>query len=74
MAFFDRWWLVRVGALVLLIGSGPLLLIIALAKLGVTSDPNPNPVAFGILAMLTFWPSILAILVGLVLARVRRGK
>ncbi len=74
MAFFDRWWLVRIGAVVLLVGSGPLLLMIALAKLGVTSDPNPNPVLFGILAMLTFWPSVLAILIGLVLARVRRGK
>lgn len=74
MAFFDRWWLVRLGAAILLVGSGPLLVIIALAKLGVTSDPNPNPVGFGILAMLTFWPGVLAVLVGLVLARVRRGK
>lgn len=74
MAFSDRWWLFRVGVIVLAVGTGPLLVIISLAKLGVLSDPNPNPVGFGILAMLTFWPSVLAILIGLVLAWARRGK
>jgi hypothetical protein len=38
------------------LGSGPLLGIIVAAKLGLTHDPNPNPIAFGILAGLTFWP------------------
>jgi hypothetical protein len=74
MTFFDRWWLVRAGLLGIAFGSGPLLLIVLLAKLGVTSDPNPNPVAFGILAMLTFWPSVLATLAGVFLARARRRK
>jgi hypothetical protein len=41
----------------LLLGSGPLLAVILLAWLGVTKDTNPNPVGFGMLAGLTFWPS-----------------
>jgi hypothetical protein len=40
-------------------------LIIALARLGLTKDPNPNPVGFGILAFLTFWPGIFLVIVGL---------
>ncbi len=51
--------LFRIGLLVFVVGSGPLLLIIMASTLGLTSDPNPNPVLFGILAMFTFWPSIL---------------
>ena len=43
-------WLVRTGVTLLVIGSGPLLLVIAAADLGLTRDPNPNPVGFGILA------------------------
>ena len=50
------------GLITLIVGSGPLLVIILLAKLGVTGDPNPNPVGFGILAFFTFWPSIGVIL------------
>ena len=55
---FRDSWLFRVGVLLLLLGSGPLLLIILFAKLGLTKDPNPNPILFGILAMFTFWPSL----------------
>jgi hypothetical protein len=51
-----------VGLLVL--GSGPLLAIIAAASLGLTKDPNPNPIGPGMLAGLTFWPSIIMIIVG----------
>ena len=72
--FFDHWWLFRLGIVLLLLGSGPLLVTIALAKLGVTADPNPNPVGFGILAMLTFWPSIVMIVVGFVLGRRGHGQ
>jgi len=46
-------------------GSGPLLAIIAASRVGLTSDPDPNPVAFGILAMVTFWPSLLMMAVAL---------
>jgi hypothetical protein len=53
------------GLILFLVGSGPLLVVILLAWLGVTDDPNPNPVGFGILAFLTFWPSVITMIVGL---------
>ncbi len=53
------------GALLLVLGSGPLLVSIALTTLGMTKDPNPNPVGFGMLAVMTFWPGIALMLVGL---------
>jgi len=71
-----RYWdskLVKVGTVLFVVGSGPLLLIIAAADLGLTKDPNPNPVGFGILAGLTFWPSIIMIIAGVVsVARARQ--
>jgi hypothetical protein len=51
-------WLVRAGLVLFVVGSGPLLLIILAASLGLTFDPDPNPVMFGIMALLTCWPSI----------------
>lgn len=51
--------LFRIGLVIFLLGSGPLLLVMAASTLGLTADPNPNPVLLGILAMFTFWPSIL---------------
>lgn len=65
-----RRWLRR-GAILLAGGTGPLFLIIALAKLGI-GDPNPNPIGPGLLAALTFWPSIGMILYGAV--QMARGK
>jgi hypothetical protein len=47
----------------LVLGSGPLLAIIAAASMGLTKDPNPNPIGPGLLAALTFWPSIIMIIV-----------
>jgi hypothetical protein len=55
-----------VGLILLALGSGPLLTIIVLAGLGLTKDPNPNPVGFGIIAGLTFWPSVIMVIVGMV--------
>ena len=52
------------GALLLLIGTGPLFTVILLARLGLTRDPNPNPVGLGILAFLTFLPSVLLMVLG----------
>jgi hypothetical protein len=54
-----------IGIVILTVGSGPLLLTILFASLGFTRDPNPNPIGFGIMALLTFWPSIGLILAGL---------
>ena len=60
--------LFRAGLVVLAIGYLPLLLIILAAKLGLSKDPNPNPVGPGLLAMLATWPAA-----GLLVAGVIRG-
>ena len=57
-------WFVRIGIILLVVGSGPLVGFLTYAKLGFYRDPNPNPVYLGILAGLTFWPSVLLILLG----------
>jgi hypothetical protein len=60
-----------VGGLVLLLaGVGPLVTVIVLAALGMTKDPDPNPIGFGLLAFVTFWPSMAMIAIGI--ARTRR--
>jgi len=55
-----------IGLVLLCIGIGPLLVVILAAQLGLTRDPNPNPVGFGILAFFTFWPSVILIVIGIV--------
>ena len=57
-------WLVRIGLTLLIVGSGPLIGFLVYAKLGFYPDPSPNPVYLGILAGLTFWPSVLLLLIG----------
>ena len=57
--------LFKSGALLFLVGVGPLLGVIVLASHGLTSDPNPNPGGFGILALFRFWPSVILMLLGL---------
>ena len=53
-----------IGLTLLLLGTGPLFAVILLASLGFTKDPNPNPIGFGILAFLTFWPSVIMLITG----------
>ena len=55
--YLKSWW-VRAGLMGLVVGTGPLASVMVAAALGFTDDPNPNPVYFGMLAGLTFWPSI----------------
>ena len=57
-----------IGLVILVVGSGPLLVILLLASLGVTKDPNPNPVGLGMIAFLTFWPSV-----GVILWQIRKS-
>ena len=71
--------LVWVGLATAVLGSAPLLSVIAAAKIGVLDDPNPNPVGLGILAACTFWPGIVLAGVGSALSaldfrRSRRGR
>lgn len=55
---FPKNWPLILGVCLLLLGTGPLASIMAFASLGYGDDPNPNPVLFGILAGLTFYPSL----------------
>jgi len=63
--------LVRVGLVLLILGTGPLLFIIAAAAVGLWPDPDPNPIGPGLLAAVTFWPAAICIAVGVVRARRR---
>jgi hypothetical protein len=65
--------LVRTGLVIVLLGTGPLVVILLAAAVGLWPDPNPNPVAFGMLAGITFWPGLLCVLIGAVRVRNRRG-
>jgi hypothetical protein len=53
--FTTLFW---VGLGLFVVGTGPLLAVILLSALGLTKDPNPNPIGFGLLAFLTFYPSV----------------
>ena len=64
--------LLRWGLILLAVGTGPLALVILAAALGLTRDPNPNPIGFGILAGITFWPSVFMIAFGF--SRMRRKR
>lgn len=64
--------LFRIGAVLFLVGCGPLLFIILAAALGLWPDPNPNPIGPGLLAFLSFWPSVA--LLGLGVHQVRAAS
>ena len=64
--------LVQVGLGLFVFGCGPLLFIIIAAAVGLWPDPHPNPIGLGLLAFLTFWPSVICVLVGV--ARVWRAR
>ena len=65
----SRWF--WSGVALLLVGTGPLVVAIVIAK--ASGDPDPNPVGPGICAGFTFWPSLGMIAVGLVAGH-RRAK
>jgi hypothetical protein len=59
---------IRISTLIL--GSGPLLIILFLETLGIIDVSNP--VGPGILAFLTFWPSIILIIIGVVRESIKK--
>jgi len=63
--YWGSTW-IRVGLALLLLGSGPFAFISIAVDLGLWPDPNPNPVGPGLLMVLTFWPAILCIAVGVI--------
>ena len=67
MAKFRDSKLIRWGIAGLVLGSGPLLVAVVIGNLH--GDPNPNPIAQGMLAGITFWPSLICLVVGLIRAR-----
>jgi len=66
--------LVKIGLGLLIVGTGPLLFIIAAAAIGLWPDPNPNPIGLGLLSLLTFWPAIICIIIGAIRVRSRKGS
>jgi len=70
MRRYLRSRLVQVGLALLILGSGLLVGVLLYARLGFYHDPDPNPVFLGMLAGLTFWPSVTPVGVGV--WRVRR--
>ena len=63
-----------IGLALLVLGTGPLLVIILAASLGLLSDPNPNPIGPGLLTFVTFWPAVIMIVWGLIASIVRYRK
>jgi len=63
----SRW--TRFGLAFIVFGWGPLLAVILLSAIGLWPDPNPNPIGFGILFFLTFWPAVICLIVGLFKSR-----
>ena len=53
--------------MIFIFGSGPLLSVMLFSKMGILNDPNPNPIIFGLMAMITFWPSLILIFIGIIL-------
>jgi hypothetical protein len=56
-------WILWIGVALLVVGSGPLLTSIVYSES--QGESNPNPVGLGMLAMVTFWPSIILVAIGL---------
>jgi hypothetical protein len=62
----------RIGIILLIVGISPLLIILGLDEIGLIEAGNA--VGPGILAMLTFYPSIILIIIGSVLTFLRSRK
>jgi hypothetical protein len=66
-------WMIGSGAVLLCAGTGPLVVVGVMAKLGLTADSNPNPVGFGMLALFTLIPSLVLLVWGFVNWRLAKG-
>lgn len=58
--------LVQGGLAMLILGTGRLPFITAVAVIGLWSDPNPNPIGPGMLVLLTFWLGLICLALGIV--------
>ena len=71
---FSNSWAIRVGLLLLVLGTGPLFAMILAGGLGWTSNSNPNPIWPGLLAGLTFLPGVILITAGVAKVTARRER
>jgi hypothetical protein len=71
--YLQSGW-IKVGLGLLAVGAGPLLFIIIAAAIGLWPDPNPNPIGPGLLFVVTFWPAVICIVVGVIRVRNRNGR
>jgi hypothetical protein len=62
----------KIGLIVFILGAGPLLIVLGLDALGLIDAGNA--VGPGILAMLSFYPSIIMIIIGSILTYRKRNK
>lgn len=62
----------KIGLIVFILGTGPLLILLGLDAL--TLIDAGNAVGPGILAMLSFYPSIILIIIGSILTYRKRNK
>jgi hypothetical protein len=71
-AFLSNRWS-KIGIALVVVGWGPLLLIVLLDAIGLWPDPNPNPIGPGLLFFVTFWPAVICLGVGAFQARRRQS-
>ncbi len=62
----------RIGLIILTLGLSPLLIIIGLDALGVVEAGNA--LGPGLLVFITFWPSIILIIIGSILTLLKKRK
>lgn len=70
-AYLKNIW-IRIGLVLVVVGWGPLLLIVLLAAIGLWPDPNPNPIGPGLLFFFTAWPAVICLTIGI--RQVRRAQ
>lgn len=71
--YLQSCW-IRTGVGLLVVGAAPLILVVLAAAIGLWPDPNPNPVGPGLLFLLTFWPAVLCLVVGVVRVRMHNRR
>jgi len=64
-------WTLKVGLIILVIGTGPLLIVGLLQILGAYEGTG---LGFGLLFFVSFWPSIILIVIGVIITALNRKK
>lgn len=64
--------ILKIGLILLVVGTGPILIVIGLDSIGIIEAGNA--MGPGILAFLTFYPSIILIIIGSIRTFLKRNK